>query len=165
MKKSSVVRNPPSQPLSGRTYWNAVLFAFILVYCESLHLTMLNGTPSAVVARGVHQTLGSCHVSELDLSSYERRRYLCAESPAPDAFPSHAGEYWDLCDRVSASDCKGTDCTWFSICGKQDALKHGTATAYIASGLMVAFAVMLLGPKASEGGTGAGKKKKREKDM
>lgn len=89
---------------------DALLFRCAVAYFASLAAVMALGNPAAVVAEGVHQQSGECHVIDYDLANYSRYKYLCQADFDEDF---HFG-----CAAARAESHPPTQPTWYTICGK-----------------------------------------------
>ena len=112
--------------------------------------------PSAVVAEGVHQTLGPCYVHDVDLSNYSRFKYLCATDYDEDYTLGGCG---GVPPATRATAKRLADPSWHTLCGKA----HSDKPAYVAAALALcvaaaaALGAMLLPPMAN--GKVGGKKR------
>ena len=69
---------------------------------------MALGEPSAVIAEGVHQEIGRCHVHDVDLSNYTRYRYLCPRDfdedftfgCVPQKLPPRRPSWYTVCGKA-----------------------------------------------------------------
>ncbi len=93
----------------------------ISLYFLYLLANMAVGVPEAHVTTGVHQTVGPCNVTALDLAGLERQVYLC---------PQTHDEGWTF--KCPGND-KGTpppDFTeWYTVCG----LPHSDKNLWLAA--------------------------------
>ena len=125
---------------------------------------MALGDPSAVVAEGVHQQVGKCHVIDFDLSNYSRYKYLCPRNSYPPTCPrtSYRSPLTSLtlarylCPKDFDEDFSFACVpkqklpqpvpTWYTVCGKAHSA-YGTyvgAVAALGGTASLVLAVMLL---------------------
>ena len=71
---------------------------------------MALGDPAAVVAEGVHQQYGACHVPDVDLSNYSRYKYLCKSDYDED--------FTFLCPAAAGQPLPPPQPSWYILCGK-----------------------------------------------
>eukprot|EP00164_Ancoracysta_twista_P007185 GFYU01010171.1.p1 GENE.GFYU01010171.1~~GFYU01010171.1.p1 ORF type:complete len:552 (-),score=95.86 GFYU01010171.1:40-1695(-) len=94
------------------------LIAFtVVLYFIALCYTGMTGEPETHVARGLHQTLGACDVTERDMMGFERNVYLC---------PTNHREPFTICTEKDGawheSNAEGVSYEniqdrWYSLCG------------------------------------------------
>lgn len=147
----------PAPFLSKARPKDILLFRAALAYFTLLALVMALGDPSRVVAQGVHQQVGRCHVVDYDLSNYSRYKFLCKADFDEDF---HFG-----CPAAAAESFPPPQPSWYTICGRAHSNHSRYLFAVIALGVLASssLAYMLFGsvgikgkPKPGGSATGGG---------
>ena len=104
------------------------------------------GEPARVVAEGVHQQIGPCHVPDKDLSNYPRFKFLC---------PADFEEDYSF-DCTAAKDQRLRrlkEPSWYIMCGKAhtDRALYVGVVAALGAAASLAMGLLLLLPPAPGG--------------
>lgn len=140
-----------------RTY-DMLLFATVVVHFTFFVAAMAFGEPEHIVATGVHQEFGQCHVEGHDLSNFPRFEFLCADDYDEDfdfGCPTAAARNLEVVrpPGFGVPDFKwGSEGpqTWYTVCGRE----HTRHWLYIMAQVCFAVAgtllyrMMLLGPRS-----------------
>jgi hypothetical protein len=81
----------------------------ITLYFVYLVANMAFASPENSVSTGVHQTVGPCSVTDLDLAGHARQVYLCADT--------HVQDWTFQCGNANMTP-KEDFTEWYTVCGK-----------------------------------------------
>lgn len=102
---------------------DALLLSFLVVYYVTLYAIVVKGDPTTHVSTSLHQSIGPCDVTALDLAGLERHVYLC---------PTNYSEDWNLAADALTLDPSSTDTlSWYTVTGRAHSNKSLWVSAVV----------------------------------
>jgi hypothetical protein len=98
----------PEPPRAG----DRKLLAAAMAYFSVLIVIMATFDPATHVSKGVHQTIGECHVEATDITGFTRYEYLCPSDFDEDYSFECAEAQREL------AEPRGETVEWYTICGR-----------------------------------------------